>query len=153
MPPKRLFATSSFSHNDSIAYNAAEVQETKAWKEEYTKLYRKKEKEPEDVKRLNSLQGLLMARFAFDPITESTGICCTGGSRESGSANPGDKMDVYSQDPVLLGYALPWHSQPASVFTLGTLADPPRRLNLSSFCPTPLEYNLGELGAILDWIA
>jgi hypothetical protein len=86
MSPKKLFASSSFPHNDSIAYDAVEVQEAKAWKDEYTKFYLKKKKEPEDVERLSRLQGLLMARFAFDPISESTGICWTGGSRESGPA-------------------------------------------------------------------
>ncbi|KAJ6102315.1 hypothetical protein N7486_004742 [Penicillium sp. IBT 16267x] len=92
MPLKKFFESASYPPDERIARNSDDVKETKALKDEYTKLYRKHEKTSQDKDRLTKIQGLLMARFAFDPISEPTGTDWGGANRDPSRANLGHRL-------------------------------------------------------------
>jgi hypothetical protein len=91
MPSTKFFKSTSYPPDPTNTHTKTSKQETKAWKDEYTKLYREKKKSSEDRGRLAKLEGLLRARFAFDPISDPTGIDWGGANREPGREYSGKK--------------------------------------------------------------
>jgi hypothetical protein len=55
MPLKKFFESALYPLDERIARNLEDVKETKALKDEYTKLYRKHEKTSQDKDRLTKL--------------------------------------------------------------------------------------------------
>jgi hypothetical protein len=55
MPLKKFFESTLYPLDERIARNLEDVKETKALKDEYTKLYRKHEKTSQDKDRLTKL--------------------------------------------------------------------------------------------------